>query len=242
MEQEILYLVNKQLQQAFSNALTCLTQTSSLDRSFQSNILVRCRSLSNHRKVSSHNTNSHCSLPITTKDFIYYETIPNLNRSRSNKTVNVQYSFSLNQPLLTKLNEQQQNLINIQSYVDELIHHSMRTVLLQINNQVSMNEDDTSYSAETFEVIDSYIDEFIHYIIEQTIELITSSDIEHISNQIVENIINSALSTIANDNENNYRKINENSLPLEDNKQSIDYFLNDIAQRIYTDSFNQLKQ
>ncbi|CAF4291463.1 unnamed protein product, partial [Adineta steineri] len=141
-----------------------------------------------------------------------------------------------------KLNEQQQNPINIQSYIDELIQHSMRTVLLQINNQVSMNEDDTSYSAETFEVINSYIDELIHYIIEQTIELITSSDIEHISNQIVENIINSALSTVANDNENNYRKINENSLPLEDNKQSIDYLLNDIAQRIYTDSFNQLKQ
>jgi hypothetical protein len=50
-----------------------------------------------------------------------------------NRMFDVQYSFSLNKPWLTKIDKQRHNLISIQNFVNELIEHSIRAAFIQVN-------------------------------------------------------------------------------------------------------------
>jgi hypothetical protein len=127
MEQEILNLANKHIQLAISNALNCLIQ--------KSNLPLRCRSLSINRKVPFHNTISRYSIPTTKNDFVHYQsrcqTLQNINCNGMNRIFDVQYSFSLNKPLVTKINKKN-NLKNIQNFVNEFIENSIQTALFQV--------------------------------------------------------------------------------------------------------------
>ncbi|CAF2646831.1 unnamed protein product [Rotaria sp. Silwood2] len=265
MEQEVLNLANKQVQQAISSALISLTQmsstmfqSSSSNRTSKSNILLRCRSSSNNRnnrKVSFHRTIPRCSLPATKNDFVHHQTrllsyqqqtnqiscraSRNINSTRSNRTFDIQYSFSLNKPCLTKINKQRHDLIDIQNFANQLVEHSIRTALLQINHQNSTNESETSSlqlncspsydPMEHLEAISSYVDQFVQSIMEQAVEKISSFDIELFSSGLTEIIISNALSTIANDeiyskthfndNEKYLRKTKKKSIQLENNEQ-----------------------
>ncbi|CAF0968711.1 unnamed protein product [Rotaria sordida] len=304
MKQEVLNLANKQVQQAISSALHCLSQMSSTifqnsssNRTLKSNILLRCRSSSNNRnnrKVSFHHTIPRCSLPATKNDFVHYQTrllsyqqtnqtrcraSRNINNTSLNRTFDVRYSFSLNKPCLTKINKQQYDLIDTQNFANQLVEHSIRTALLQIDYQNLTNHNGTSClfshctashaSMERFQAINSYVEQFIHSTIKQAIGKISSFDIEHFSNCFAEHIITNALSTIANDkiysrttlndNEKYLRKFKNNEQQQQtnlftqnryqsltnnssSNEESIDSLVNNIAQQIYIDSFNELKQ
>lgn len=120
--------------------------------SLQPTISIRCRSSSRNnrreRKIPFHNTIPRCSLPATNNDLVQYQShllsfqLTNQTRCRSSQNVNghsshrtcdVQYSFSLNKPWLTKINKQRHNLISIQNFVNELIEHSIRAALIQVH-------------------------------------------------------------------------------------------------------------
>lgn len=120
--------------------------------SLQANISIRCRSSSRNnrreRKIPFHHTIPRCSLPATNNDLVQYQShllsfqLTNQTRCRSSQNVNghrtcdVQYSFSLNKPWLTKMNKQRHNLISIQNFVNELVEHSMRAALIQVNSSI----------------------------------------------------------------------------------------------------------
>jgi len=160
MAQEVLNVANKQMQLAISNALNCLTQISSSlfqnpssNQSLRPNVSLRCRSSSSNRndqKVPFHNTIPRCSIPATKNDLVRYQarllsyqqtnqtrcqTSQNIIRNGTNRTFDVQYSFSLNKSWLTKINKQQQqhNLNSIQNFVDKFIEHSIQSALLQVS-------------------------------------------------------------------------------------------------------------
>jgi hypothetical protein len=149
MEQEVLNLANKHVQLAISNALNCLIQISSStflnpssNRSLRLNVPLRCRSSSNNRnnrKVPFHNTIPRCSIPATKNDLVHYQsrllsyqthcqTSQNIHCNGVNRTFDVQYSFSLNKPWLTKINKQR----SIQNFVDNFIENSIQTALHQV--------------------------------------------------------------------------------------------------------------
>jgi hypothetical protein len=102
--------------------------------------------------------------------------------------------------------------------------------------------------------MNSYVDQFIHSTIEQALENISSFQIELFSNHLTEDIIADALSTITDD-EKYLRKIKKKSIQLENIEQqqtslfnqilyhssSIDSLVNNIAQQIYINSFNELR-
>ncbi|CAF5186374.1 unnamed protein product, partial [Rotaria magnacalcarata] len=122
---------------------------SPINRSLQPNVSIRCRSSgrNNRRegKVSFHHTIPRCSLPATQHDLVLYQsrllssyqqTDPAICKSSqnvngSNRTFDVQYSFSLNKPWLTKVDKRRHNLISIQNFVNELVEHSIRAAFLQ---------------------------------------------------------------------------------------------------------------
>ena len=124
---------------------------STLNRSPRSNVSIRCRSPSrndrHNREISFINIVPRCSLPTTENDLVlcqsrlssYRQSSPTRYRSsqklkckHSNRKFDVQYSFSLNQSWLTKINKQRHNLISIQNFVKELIEHSIRAAFLQV--------------------------------------------------------------------------------------------------------------
>jgi hypothetical protein len=118
--------------------------------------------------------------------------------------------------------------------------------------------------------MNSYINRFIHSTIEQALENIFSFQIEIFSNRMTEDIITDALSAVA-DNEILSRSIliddkkyrRKTSIELENmeqqqtslfnqilchsssitrsNEKSIDSLVNNLAQQIYMNSFNELK-
>ncbi len=151
MEQEVLNLANQHIRLAISNALNCLAQISSSNRSLKPHVLLRCRSSSsnrNSRKVSFHNIMPRCSVPATKNDLVQYQlrllsyqqknhtrfqTSSNINCNATNRTFDVQYSFSLNQPWLTKVNRQQANLNSIRNFVDEFVENSIQNAFLQVS-------------------------------------------------------------------------------------------------------------
>ena len=112
----------------------------------------RCRSSSrNDRregKVSFHHTMPRCSLPATKTDPAQYHarslsfqpaanqarcrSSQNVNGNGSNRSFDVQYSFSLNKPWQRKIDKQRHHLIGIQNFVNELVEHSIRTAFLQV--------------------------------------------------------------------------------------------------------------
>ncbi len=115
--------------------------------SLQPTISIRCRSSSRNnrreRKIPFHHTIPRCSIPATKNDLVQYQSRllsyqqNNQTRCRSSQNVNrmfdVQYSFSLNKPWLTKIDKQRHNLISIQNFVNELIEHSIRAAFIQVN-------------------------------------------------------------------------------------------------------------
>jgi hypothetical protein len=153
MNEEIFNLANNHVQQAICDALTCLKQTSPTilpNRSIRPAAPLRCRSSSNNRnnrKVPFHNTIPRCSLPATKNDLVHYqsrllsyqqsnqtrcETSQNINKNRSNRTCDVQYSFSLNKPWLTKVNKQRQELMSIQNFANKFVEQSIQDALFQV--------------------------------------------------------------------------------------------------------------
>jgi hypothetical protein len=102
--------------------------------------------------------------------------------------------------------------------------------------------------------MNSYADQFIHSTIEKALENVSSFQIELFSNHLTEDIIADALSTITDD-EKYLRKIKKKSIQLENIEQqqtslfnqilyhssSIDSLVNNIAQQIYINSFNELR-
>jgi len=144
MEQEVLNLANKQIQLVISNALNSLSQISSSifpNQSLKSNISLRCRSSSHHRnnrKGLFNNTIPRYSIPTTKNDFFHYQLRLLSNQTRCqkssgiNKIFDIQYSFSLHEPRLIKINQQQYYLNSIENFVDEFIQHSIEFALLQV--------------------------------------------------------------------------------------------------------------
>ena len=53
------------------------------------------------------------------------------SRQRENRTFDVQYSFSLSQPWLTKVNQQQCYLNGIRTFADEFVEQSLQCALHQ---------------------------------------------------------------------------------------------------------------
>ena len=121
------------------------------NRSLQPDVSIRCRSSSRNdrreRKIPFHHTIPRCSLPATKNDLVQYQSCllsyqqtnqtrcrssQNVNGNNSNRTFDIQYSFSLNKPWLTKIDKQRRNLISIQNFVNELIEHSIRAAFLQV--------------------------------------------------------------------------------------------------------------
>ncbi len=121
------------------------------NRSLRPNVSIRCRSSSRNnrreRDVPFHHTIPRCSLPATKTDFVQYQShlssspktnhtrcrsSHNVNGNSSNRTFDVQYSFSLNKPWLTKIDKQRHNLLSIQNFVNEFVEHSIRAAFLQV--------------------------------------------------------------------------------------------------------------
>ena len=113
-EEEVLHLVNQQMQLAMSNALNSLTKIFS-NQSFKPHVLLQRRSSSSDRN--------------NRKDPFHPTTIQNC--SGTNRTFDVQYSFSLSQSWLTKINQQQCHLSSTLNFVDEFVQCSVQTALLQ---------------------------------------------------------------------------------------------------------------
>lgn len=151
MEQEAFIVANEHVEQAISNALNSLTQIPSSNRTIKSTISSRCRSSSNNRtnrKVSFHKTVQRCSLPATENDLVDYQTRllssktinsthnrmsrTNKKLQKSNGNFDIQYSFSLNKPCLTKLTKQRSKLIHIKNFADQFIKDSIQNALLQV--------------------------------------------------------------------------------------------------------------
>jgi hypothetical protein len=131
MEKDIFNLANQQIQLAVENALK---QISPSNRS----VLLRCRSSSsrrNSRKLSFQNTMPRCSVPATKKDLVQYQLhlLSYQTRFQNALNVNIQYSFSLNQNWLTKVNQQQFDLRNIRNFADEFVENLIQTAFLQVN-------------------------------------------------------------------------------------------------------------
>ena len=205
--------------------------------SLQPIISIRCRSSSRNnrreRKIPFHHTIPRCSLPATKNDLVQYQSrllsyqqtsqtrcrsSQNVNGSNSNRTFDVQYSFSLNRPWLRKIDKQRHNLISIQNFVNELIEHSIRAAFIQIdyqnlaNDETSIYEDDTScllfdcspsyVPVERLQSIHSFADQFIQSTIQQSIEDVSSVNddpIERLSNRLTEDVITDVLSSITDD-------------------------------------------
>jgi hypothetical protein len=121
------------------------------NHSLQPDVSIRCRSSSrNDRregKIPFHHTIPRCSLPATQTDLVQYQSrllsyqqtnqtrcrsSQNVTGNNSNRMYDVQYSFSLNKPWLTKIDKQRHSLISIQNFVNELIEHSIRAAFLQV--------------------------------------------------------------------------------------------------------------
>jgi hypothetical protein len=140
MDEEVLNLVNKQVQQAISDALNCLTQIGSStaqnspsNRFIKPNAPLRCRSTGDNRTVPFRSAISSGSLPATESELIYYQSSrQTTNNNGSNRAFDVQYSYSLNKPWITEINKRQNNLIGIQNFVNQFIEHSIQTALLQV--------------------------------------------------------------------------------------------------------------
>lgn len=223
------------------NLSTTSFSNPSNSHSLQPTVLMRCRSSSRNnrreRDLPFHHTIPRCSLPATKNDFVQYQSRQQTNQTRCrssqsvsggnnnnnnnniNRTYDVQYSFSLNKPWLTKIDKQRHYLISIQNFVNELIEHSIRAAFLQIdyqyitnNNNTTIYDDDTScllfdcspsyIPIERSQTINSYIDQLIHSTIKQSIDDLSYSNenlIERLSNRLTEDVINDALSTITDD-------------------------------------------
>lgn len=109
---------------------------------------IRCRSSSRNnrrdRKIPFHHTIPRCSLPATKNDLVQFQSrllsyhtncrsTQNINgNNNSSRTFDIQYSFSLNKPWLTKIDKQRHNLLSIQNFVNELIEHSIRAAFIQV--------------------------------------------------------------------------------------------------------------
>jgi hypothetical protein len=108
------------------------------NHSLQPDVSIRCRSSSRNnrreRKIPFHHTIPRCSLPATKNDLVQYQSrllsyqqtnqtrcrsSQNINGNNSNRMFDVQYSFSLNKPWLTKIDKQRHSLISIQNFVIE---------------------------------------------------------------------------------------------------------------------------
>lgn len=55
------------------------------------------------------------------------------SRQRDNRPFDVQYSFSLSQPWLTKVNQQQCHLNGIRNFADDFVEQSLQCALHQVN-------------------------------------------------------------------------------------------------------------
>ena len=99
---------------AMSNAFNRSTQIFS-NRSLKTHVLLKRRPSSSHRN--------------NRKDSFYLPT--NLNCNGTNRTFDVQYSFSLSQSWLTKINQQQCRLSSTLNFVHAFVQYSVQTALLQ---------------------------------------------------------------------------------------------------------------
>lgn len=157
---DVLDLITHQVDQAICTALDSLTQIlsspafSTPTRSLQPIESIRCRSSSRNdrreRKVSFHHTMPRCSLPATKTALVQSHarslsfqpaakqtqcrSSQNVNGHTSNRSFDVQYSFSLTKPWQTKIDKQRHHLISVQNFVNELVEHSIRTAFVQVSS------------------------------------------------------------------------------------------------------------
>jgi hypothetical protein len=122
-------------------------------RSLRPIVSIRCRSSSRHdqreRQVPFHHTIPRCSLPATKTDLVVYKghsssyqqaiqtrcrSSQNVNVHGSNRTFDVQYSFSLNQPWLTKIDQERHRLISVHHLANELVEHIIRTAFVHVRS------------------------------------------------------------------------------------------------------------
>ena len=257
------------------------SSTSTPNRSLQPSIAIRCRSSSSRndrreRKIPFHHTIPRCSLPATQKDRVQYHSRSlsyqqtNHARCRSSQNVNgnatshrtfdVQYSFSLNKPWLTKIDQQRQNVSTIQPLVNELIEQSIEAALQQVGDQQDSNNDSSSLyfdcsptcaSDERFEIVNSYADQLAQSLVQHSIDDVSSSKehvIDCLSARLSDTLIVDALSIIANDEgDRTKRQRIHNEVPPHffqptPSSPSVDSLVNNLAEQIYGDSFDELRK
>lgn len=131
--EEIFHFAKDQVDQMISNVLQSLQPSTPIIHS------MRCRSISQNdrreRNISFHHTMPRCSLPATrTNLFSSHSRSLSYQPLHARSFQNVQYSFSLNQLWLTKLNQERRQLLSVQNFVHELVEHSIRTALLQVGS------------------------------------------------------------------------------------------------------------
>lgn len=142
--EKLFNFVTKTIDEIISVALQSLTrleqENSPPSEYLESPILLRCRSSSRNdrreRQIGFHHTMPRSSPPANriesfsnhTRSLSYQRT----TRINSNRSFDVQYSFSLNKPWRTKIDKQRHQLISIQNFVKQFVEHSIRTALLQV--------------------------------------------------------------------------------------------------------------
>ncbi|CAF0900711.1 unnamed protein product [Adineta ricciae] len=227
MEQELLTVVNNEIQQAVQNALTYLSTHQLLLN--QRTDSPRCRSLSSSPQTPFRKTISRYSEPLVNNGSVQCETMSPPNNQKSKRLADIQYSFSLHQPFFTKAHDQQQqqqHLMGVRSFVDDLVDQSIESALYQVE------ENEPACSPETLQALNLHLGDMVSSLIQQMITLICSSDVENLSNQMTKDIMGSALSIVTN----------ETTSECEDNDESLDSLVDNLTERIYTDSTEKLKK
>jgi len=199
---------------------------------------IRCRNDRRERNLLFHHTMPRCSLPTGKTTLLndqpnYCRSFQNFNHLRYSDSI--QYSFSLNRSCLTIIDQQRHQLISIQNFVNELIEHSIRTALLQIDFQQltneNLDENDRQMSCLLFDCsptinsVENYVDEFVQSIILQSIEDLTTNDensTERYASSLSETILTDVLTrveeiqqisqTLLTDDEKQRREIQRKSL------------------------------
>jgi hypothetical protein len=203
-------------------------------------VSIRCRSSSRNdrreRKVAFHHTMPRCSLPATKTDHVQSharsvsfqpaanptqcQSSQNVNGHSSNRSFDVQYSFSLNRSWQTKIDKQRHQFLGVQNFVNELVEHSIHTALVQIDYQNLSNDtssictDDAScllfdcspsYApVERLQVITAFADQLVDSTIEQSIEEITcigADPVDCLAARFTEKILRDALNRITDGEE-----------------------------------------
>ena len=215
-------LVDFQVQLALSHAFDSLRQifrhSVARPHSLNPRLPLRYRSASTHRhdrKMPFHHASPRCSLPSTKNDLIFYQTrvlsserahqmsYPASRRGSRNgfhRRSSVRYSFSLHKSWSNEISQMSLHWFTVQNYATDVSEQSIRTALLQIDDQHSRSPTHTDPSSErpaSTPLIDQFAENVVQTIIGRSLETLFASTIRPMSDYLTEDIVTDALSIIA---------------------------------------------